>query len=294
MMQISIGSPNLSQFSVIMSQKDSTSTSNSIEFQPAWVSGVSTLLKGDKLCKNCEYHILVYSPSENSRVFLSIQSGKDFFPFKNDNLVFGNMDPNDKVCYKKQIRSTDTKIILSAMLFTGQVTVYANPNSIPANLKNFKKTWKLNSEFVETFYKREFENNKDNFDLYLCVATTNRSSSYTLNVYDITQAQNQQFNNILFNGIKLSGYLPAKSVTKYSLLDMEAHMKVTIDYEVVQGEIEVSGYYCKDSFCVVNDSIIKSWNTEKTLIKSNPTIKRTSIHQKTKITANSTLLKAKD
>lgn len=256
MLQVSVWSPNFAEYQVIMKDNVGASSSNSIKFSPAWVGASSVLIEEGDLCEECTYHILIYPKTDDAVFILNTDIGTDFFDFKFGNIAFGIANSYDLVCHKKPILRQDKKIIVSAMLFSGRGRLYIFPGeTILTDLEKSKYSLDFKDEIVFAIDKSELE--YESGSLMLCFQSYFFSSSYTLNVYDERDSVYQQLNNILFKGVKIPGYLPPKSETKYSIIDSEKNSNITISYEVKKGNPVMYGYICNDE-CAVNKAFIET------------------------------------
>lgn len=80
MLQINLWSPNFAEYSVFVSKDRGTTTGqeNVIKMQPAWIGSSTVLIKGENLCDECDYNILVYPKSNDGFYILTTDIGTDF------------------------------------------------------------------------------------------------------------------------------------------------------------------------------------------------------------------------
>lgn len=255
MLQINLWSPNFAEYSVFVSKDRGTTTGqeNVIKMQPAWIGSSTVLIKGENLCDECDYNILVYPKSNDGFYILTTDIGTDFFKFKYGAMAFGESPSFQSTCYRKQLKPGFTKIIVSAMLFSGTGKVFIHQTDKVLNdLTESKYQIELKDEFVLPLTKSDLDKNID--FLMICFQSYFYSSSFTIDVYDIKEAEYQQLNNILFNGIKTPGYLSQNTITKYTLVDTEINTEIKIFFEFTEGKGNVYAYFCYDD-CIVD----KSW-----------------------------------
>lgn len=251
--QASIWSTSLTGFKAIL-KIDGKKNSN-INLSAAWLGAESAIIEDENLCDSCNYNLLIYPDSEVSVLYFKFATSIDFFEFTQDNLAFGMTKGYETTCYRKMIKKKDTNIILSMTLYSGSgyLDLYSNDKT-PFQSENSLVHKEINSEYVEAFAKSKL-NIKDEGNLYLCFTSNYATSTYSYTVYDESEAENQQLNNIIYNGIPVSAYLPLNEATQLSIIDAQKNEEIIVNIEVQKGNPEFYGSLSKN-FKFVNKKFI--------------------------------------
>ena len=267
--------PSLKNFRIFMA-KDSPSSQNTFQIIPSWVGGytISVSKNNRDYCTDCTYHILFQTEEDQVNIQFTAYFQSTLTKITSGNPINDVVKSGSKRCYYFDTSNTDnlykSKLAISTNLFSGSLSL--NIAGWKPNLedKMFKirdspysyhiendKIILLQKEDFETFDKKGYETeNGESKKLYLCVYGR-QMSSYYLNAYFLSEAQDLQRFNFISPGSEITGYLQGGHLTTYRILDFNLNKNsiITLNFNALEGKVEFFSTFCKGR-CKYNDEIL--------------------------------------
>ena len=292
--------PTLKNFRVFMA-KESPSSQNTFQIIPSWTGGyVITVNKFNKqYCNDCIYHILFQT--EEEKINISFHA---FFQSTLTKLTSGSpindaVKINTKRCYYFDTSNIDnlykSKLVISINLFSGSLILRLMGWKEKLEEKNDKirehpYSYHIANDKIILLQKEDFENfdkeiypseNQEGKKLYLCVIGE-QMTSYIINIYFLSEAQEIQRFNYISPGSEITGYLQGGQLTRYRILDFNLNQNsvITLSFTSLEGKVEFFSIQCKE-ICKFDDELLKerlekglvTIATEETFQKKNIIIK---------------------
>ena len=225
-------------------------------------------------CTDCTYHILFQTEEDQVNIQFTAYFQSTLTKITSGNPINDVVKSGSKRCYYFDTSNTDnlykSKLAISTNLFSGSLSL--NIAGWKPNLedKMFKirdspysyhiendKIILLQKEDFETFDKKGYETeNGESKKLYLCVYGR-QMSSYYLNAYFLSEAQDLQRFNFISPGSEITGYLQGGHLTTYRILDFNLNKNsiITLNFNALEGKVEFFSTFCKGR-CKYNDEIL--------------------------------------
>ena len=267
-LNIVANNPNLQNFKIFMSQ-NSPSSQNTLQVIPSWAGCflIPVTKNMKEYCNDCTFHILIQAQDNIEISFNSY--------FQNTITEIFQGDPiNDAIkkgykrCYEFDLKNREklknNKLLIQTYLFSGSVLLKLygwNKKNIEeklniTNLNEDKYLYTVDSDKIILLNKDDFSYFDNNFissseeskKLYLCIESQ-QITSYLLNIYFLSEAENLQRYNYISPGSELTGYLQGGQVTRYQLLDfnLNKNSDITFLFTTLNGNIEYYSSFCSES-----------------------------------------------
>ena len=268
--------PSLKNFRIFMA-KNMPSSQNTFQIIPSWTGGyVISVSKFNKdYCTDCTYHILFQTEEESINIQFTAYFQSTLTKITSGSPIDDAVKAGSKRCYYFDTSNMDnlykSKLVINTNLYSGSLVLNINgwkPN-LEDKLSKIKdqkysyhidndKTILLQKEDFEQFDKEIYDNsNGEGKILYLC-AYGQQMTSYMINVYFLSEAQDLQRFNFISPGSELTGYLQGGQLTRYKILDFNLNKNsiITLSFTSLEGKVEFFSTFCKEK-CKFNDEILK-------------------------------------
>ena len=268
--------PSLKNFRIFMA-KESPSSQNTFQIIPSWTGGyvISVSKHNKNYCTDCTYHILFQTEEEKIDIQFTAYFQSTLTKINSGSPINDAVKAGSKRCYYFDTSNTDnlykSKLVINTNLFSGSLMLKVNgwkpsledkiirENDQPYNyhVEN-DKTILLQKEDFEKF-DREMYGSEENEEkkLYLC-AYGQQTSSYLINIYFLSEAQDLQRFNFISPGSELTGYLQGGQLTRYRILDFNLNKNsiITLSFTTLDGKVEFFSTHCKEK-CKFDDEVLK-------------------------------------
>ena len=258
--------PSLKNFRIYMAKK-SPSSQNTFQIIPSWTGGYSiSINKSNRdYCTNCTYHLLFQTNEEKIDIQFTAYFQNTLTKIKSGNPINDIVKPNSKRCYYFDTNNNNniynSKLIINTNLFSGALFLKIYGWKQNFDEKIFKKMkdqpyiYNIMNDYTILLQKEDFEifdkeiNNQENNEiknLYFCIYGR-QMSSYIVNVYFLSEAQNLQRFNFISPGSEFMGYLLGGQLTRYRILDFNLNKNsiITLSFTVLEGKIEFFSTHAK-------------------------------------------------
>ena len=265
-LNIVANNPSLQNFKIFMS-KESPSSQNTFQVIPSWAGCylIPVIKNMKEYCTDCTYHILIQA-QENIEIKLNSYFQSTITQIFQGDPINDAIKSGYKRCYEFDLRGREklnnNKLLIQTNLFSGSVLLKLygwDKKDIEEklsirNLNIDKYLYAIGSEKIILLNNEDFSNfdrnvvSTENKKLYLCIQSQ-QVTSYLLNIYFLSEAENLQRYNYISPGSELTGYLQGGQVTRYRLLDfnLNKNSDITFLFTTLSGNAE---YYA--SFCSKN------------------------------------------
>lgn len=241
-------SPKMSPFRIFVSDKETATSENSIQIIPSWIGGYyASVTKSSRYyCTKCNFTIFIEPEFDEADLFFLIKyedSVSRIFPH---HPIMSSLKPYQKHCYNFTVheRFKNEEIIIQTELFSGSATMKYNPWTLPNETDKFFLEKEITGEDVSIIKPTERNINGTTVGSnYICLKSYDYTS-YLLRVYFPSQSHYLQRFNFLFNGVSITGYLPAETVTKYRATEFTYSSDIFFNMKVISGNPQIYGYVC--------------------------------------------------
>ena len=270
--------PSLKNFRIFMAT-ESPSSQNTFQIIPSWNGGyVIPVSKFNKhYCTNCTYHILFQTEEERIDIQFTAYFQSTLTQIKSGNPINDAVKGGSKRCYYFDTSNTDnlynSKLIISVNLFSGSIILSLNGWKYnPENKENTFKirdlpyNYHIENDKIIVLKKEDFEYfDKNGYDseygeekkLHFCLSGQ-QMTSYSLNIYFLSDAQSLQRFNFISPGSELTAYLQGGQLTTYRILDFNLNKNsiITLSFTSLEGKVEFFSTFCTN-ICKFDDELLK-------------------------------------
>ena len=268
--------PSLKNFRVFMA-KEMPSSQNTFQIIPSWTGGyVISVSKYNKdYCTDCTYHILFQTEEDSVDIYFTAYFQSTLTRITSGSPIDDAVKAGSKRCYYFDTRNTDnlykSKLVISTNLYSGSLILNINGwkpilEEKLSKIKDEKYSYHIDNDKVILLQKEDFDQfDKDIYDnqngdgkiLYLC-AFGQQMTSYTINIYFLSEAQALQRFNFISPGSEKTGYLQGGQMTRYKILDFNLNKNsiITLSFTTLEGNVEYFSTFCKEK-CKFDDAYLK-------------------------------------
>ena len=268
--------PTLKNFRIFMA-KESPSSQNTFQILPSWAGGyVITVNKLNKeYCTDCIYHLLFQTEEEKIDISFHAYFQSTLTKMTSGSPINDAVKINTKRCYYFDTSNIDniykSKLVISTNLFSGSLILRLNgwKENFEEKIDRFKEqqyTYHIANDKIILLQKEDFENfdkeiyrteNEEGKKLYLC-AYGEQMTSYIINIYFLSEAQELQRFNYISPGSEITGYLQGGQLTRYRILDFNLNKNsiITLSFTSLEGRVEFFSTQCQEK-CKFDDELLK-------------------------------------
>ena len=267
--------PSLKNFRIFMA-KTGPSSQNTFQIIPSWTGGytISVSKYNKDYCTDCTYHILFQTEEDQVNIQFTAYFQSTLTKINSGNPINDVVKAGSKRCYYFDTANTDniykSKLLISTNLFSGSITINIagwKPNLEDKifKIKEQPYSYHIENDKMILLQKEDFEkfdrnlydyDNNESKKLYFC-SYGQQISSYHINAYFLSEAEDLQRFNFISPGSELTGYLQGGQLTTYRILDFNLNKNsiITLAFSSLEGKVEFFSTFCKGK-CKFNDEIL--------------------------------------
>ena len=266
LLKINCVSYKMKPFQIFLAKKE-PSSSNTLPSNPIFLNGYYfTIKKGDKNYEvNHYYEVLIENKEYKQDLLFWITYDDEDTELSELSPLFGSVSANSANCFSFKIEKQylNKAIIISTSLFNGNGFIRIGGWEKVKDMKiksEDKNTYPIISDKSILLTKKEFKSygkvSKDSDkDLHFCFIAS-EETSYIIKVYYKKHAEMAQTLNYLLPGIGSDDMLPGKTVTKYSLFNLEQNKDIKIELKIKSGNPRLYLYYTYDGNSYINSTTL--------------------------------------
>ena len=264
LLKVSCVSYKMKPFQIFLAKKE-PSSSNSLSSNPIFLNGYYfTIKKGDKNYEaNQYYEVLIENKEYKQDLLFWISYDDEDTELSELSPLFGSVSANSANCFSFNIEKqySNKDIIISTSLFNGNGFIRVGGWEKVKDIKiksEDENTYPIISDKSILLTKKNFKkygkvSKKSEKDLHFCFIAS-EETSYIIKVYYKEHAEMAQELNYLLPGIGSDDMLPGKTVTKYSLLNLEQNKDIKIELKIKSGNPRLYLYYTYDENSYINST----------------------------------------
>lgn len=264
--ELNIYSPQMTKFKAYLQKHKVPSSSDTITLYPTFIGGfgveITPTHKG--WCKECDYYLLIVAEDSDtivnkSEVIVSLTRLDKYEVLDERFPAFNVVSYDNRRCYVFTASNTAMidNVITTLTVFSGSVKLDVNPGKYVDSSKNAKFNYDVPISLVTKHTPTDM-NFLDFREIYYCIYGV-EDSSYMLKVIMESHTEITQTYNFLIDGVEMPGYLPARNVTRYRIVDFGEPRNTTIVMKTAEGKPRLYGYFCKSIYsCYIDAEMIRN------------------------------------
>ena len=267
--------PSIKNFRIFMA-KESPSSQNTFQIIPSWIGGyaISVARHNKDYCTDCTYHILFQTEEEEVNIQFTAYFQSTLTKITSGSPSNDMVKAGSKRCYYFDCgffySILNSQLVINTNLYSGSVIlkisgwkpkdedkVFSLDSNEPYSyhIENDKSIL-IKKEDFETFDKMG-SNEEYGKKLHFCIHGQ-QISSFAVNAYFLSEAQNLQQYNFISPGSEFTGFLQGGQVTTYKLLDFNLNKNsiITITFNELNGQVDFYQDFCTTN-CKYDNNVLK-------------------------------------
>ena len=257
--------PTLKNFRIYMA-KDSPSSQNTFQIIPSWTNGyvISVTKYNKEYCTDCTYHILFQTEEESIDIQFTAYFQSTLTKLTAGNPINDVVKGGSRRCYVFDTSYVSNRyksqLIISTNLFSGSVILNLggwkkNPEDKLYNIKDQKNSYLIENDFTLMLKEEDFkafdeagsDPEEEGKKLHFCIYGQ-QISSFLINAYFLSEAQDFQRFNFISPGSEITGFLSGGQITRYRILDYNLNKNsiIRISFTKLEGDVEFYSTFCTE------------------------------------------------